>query len=98
VTASAEPTGDPAYLVERYLNRQHVAELMAAVSRLAAACRESTGGATPVRYLHTTFVPAEDTCFCLLQAASASAVREVNCSADFAFDRISEAQIIHPLG
>ena len=89
----------PAYLVERYLNRQHVADLVAAVSRLAEACREYELGAAPVRYLQATFVPAEDTCF--LPAAgssSVSAVRAVNTTANFAFDRISVAQIIHPSG
>ena len=98
MTTPLEAPEDPAYLVERYLNRQHVADLVAAVTRLAAACRESTSGTSPVRYLHTTFVPAEDTCFCLLQASSVSAVRAVNTIADFDFDRISVAQIIHPTG
>jgi Protein of unknown function (DUF4242) len=84
--------------VERYLSTQHVADLIASVTRLAAACRQSAGGDAPVRYLHTTFVPAEDTCFCLLQAASVSAVQAVNTTANFHFDRISLAQIIHPAG
>ena len=98
VTAPLDAPVDPAYLVERYLNRRHVADLVAAVTRLAAACRDSADGSSPVRYLHSTFVPAEDTCFCLLQAGSLSAVRAVNTIADFDFDRISIAQIIHPAG
>lgn len=98
VTSTLDPSGDPAYLVERYLNSQHVADLVAAVTRLAAACRDSASSAAPVRYLHSTFVPAEETCFCLLQAPSVAAVQAVNTTANFGFDRISVARIIHPVG
>jgi hypothetical protein len=98
VTLTPDPSGQPAYLVERYLSSEHVADLVASVTRLADACHRSAGGDAPVRYLHTTFVPAEDTCFCLLQAPSVSAVRAINATARFHFDRISVAQIIHPVG
>jgi hypothetical protein len=85
---------DPVYLVERYLAAPDAADLAAAVGRLARACHATAGSAAPVRYLHSTFVPADDTCFCLFQAASSEAVRAVNALAHFGFDRISDARVI----
>jgi hypothetical protein len=84
----------PIYLVERYLAAPDAADLPAAVTRLARACHATAGSAAPVRYLHSTFVPADDTCFCLFQAASSDAVRAVNAAAGFGFDRISDARVI----
>jgi hypothetical protein len=85
---------DPVYLVERYLAAPGAADLAAAVTRLALACHATTGSAAPVRYLHSTFVPADETCFCLFQATSSDAVRAVNVTARFGFDRISDARVI----
>jgi hypothetical protein len=84
----------PVYLVERYLAAPDAADLAAAVTRLVRACHATAGSAAPVRYLHSTFVPADDTCFCLFQAASSDAVRAVNAAARFGFDRISDARVI----
>jgi hypothetical protein len=47
-----------------------------------------------VRYLQSTYVPAEDTCFCLFRATSPDAVRAVNDAADFALDRITDALVL----
>lgn len=85
-----------AYLVERYLASTDGAELAAAAGRLILACEASTGTAMAVRYLSSTLVPADDTCFCLFEAASSDAVRAVNVVAGFDFDRISVAEIITP--
>jgi hypothetical protein len=93
--AGTEPP-DPVYLVERYLAVPDPAALAASVTRLAQACHATAGSAEPVRYLHSTFVPADDTCFCLFQAASSEAVRAVNTLAGFGFDRISDARVIRP--
>jgi hypothetical protein len=87
-------TQDPVYLVERYLAAPDAAELAAAVTRLARECHATAGSAAPVRYLQSTFVPADDTCFCLFQAASSEAVRAINALARFGFDRISDARVI----
>jgi hypothetical protein len=89
-------TSDPAppgglYLVERYLGAAAADALPAAVARLAELCAASAPGATPVRYLHSTYLPSEDTCFCLFRAASTDAVRQVNGLAGFTVDRITEA-------
>jgi hypothetical protein len=93
-TLSGTDSQDPVYLVERYLAAPDAADLTAAVTRLTRACHATAGSAAPVRYLHSTFVPADDTCFCLFQAASSEAVRAVNAAALFGFDRISDARVI----
>ena len=89
-------SADLAYLVERYLSPTDSAELESAVLRLTRACQATLDTATPVHYLHSTLVPAEDTCFCLFRAASSDAVRAVNLAAGFGFDRISDARVILP--
>jgi hypothetical protein len=91
-------TSDPAppgglYLVERYLGAVAAEGLPAAVARLAEVCSASAPGAS-VRYLHSTYLPSEDTCFCLFRADSRDAVRRVNGLAEFAVDRITEAVVM----
>jgi hypothetical protein len=76
------------FLVERYLPVTDVEALAAAVARVGLACASGRGG---VRYLHSTFVPTEDTCFCVFQAPSAQSVRAVNDAARFGLDRIVSA-------
>jgi hypothetical protein len=85
-----EPPTDTSsiFLVERYLPVTDLDELAAAVTRVGSACADSDAA---VRYLHSTFVPAEDTCFCVFQAPSAQSVRAVNEAARFGLDRIVSA-------
>lgn len=78
------------YLVEIYLPATDPAGLTDAIRRLSAACR------APVRHLCTTFVPADDTCLCLLEAASADAVRTVSVAAGLDVDRISVVRLLYP--
>ena len=82
------PTGT--FLVERYLNAAAAEGLPEAVARVADAC----AGPGHVRYLHSTFLPSEDTCFCVFEADSADAVRAVNAEAGFTVDRISDARVM----
>ncbi len=84
------------YLVERYLTADAATHLPDAVVRLVSACRDSgLAGAGTVRYLHSTYLPSEETCFCVFQAASPEAVRAVNLAADFAVDRITDALVMY---
>lgn len=89
---------DAAFLVERYVSPTATAELAAAVDRLAALCRAPGGqpGDGRVTYLHSTYLAAEDTCFCLFTAANAEAVALINRRARFAVDRITSAAVLHP--
>jgi hypothetical protein len=47
-----------------------------------------------VQYLHSAYLPTEDTCFCLFRAPSSDAVRAVNSEGQFALDRITDAVLL----
>jgi hypothetical protein len=87
-------SGTAAFLVERYLPAAAVEGLADSVARVSRACNESGAGPAEVRYLQSTYVPAEDTCFCLFRATSPDAVRAVNDAAHFALDRITDALVL----
>ena len=71
----------PTYLVERYLPGRDRAWLEAALARLP---RERSG----VAYLGSTYVPADDSCFCRFEAETADDVRDANDVARVPFARI----------
>ena len=79
-----------AFLIERYLSPAAAVDLAASAARVARRCAE--GG---IGYLYSAYLPAEDTCFCLFQAPSAGAVRAVNQLANFDFDRLIDAVVLH---
>ena len=83
------------FLVEVYLARGNGVEATALDARRAA--QELTDKGTPVRYLSSIFVPEDETCFFLYEAATAEAVREAARRASLAFERISEA-VAEPKG
>jgi Protein of unknown function (DUF4242) len=85
---------DSTFLVERYLPTAAISGLAASVARVAIACDQSRDGHAQVRYLQSTYLPAEDTCFCLFQADSSDAVRAVNAAGQFALDRITAAVVM----
>jgi Nickel responsive protein SCO4226-like len=74
----------PTYLVERYLPGRDRAWLESALARLP---KERSG----VTYLGSTYVAAEDSCFCRFEASDAQHVRFVNEVARVPFSRISVA-------
>jgi hypothetical protein len=79
------------YLVERYVSPVAAVDLAASSARVLRLC---TGADSRVRYLYSAYLPTEDTCFCLFQAASSDAVRSVNEQAHFALDRIVDAVLL----
>jgi hypothetical protein len=83
-----------AYLVERYLSAAARVELADSVARVARLCQASRSSGQGVEYLHSAYLPSEDTCFCLFRARSSDAVRAINRKAGFAFDRITEARLL----
>jgi hypothetical protein len=85
-----------AFLVERYLPPTAADSLSDSVSRVARLCADVSRPGLGVQYLHSVYLPTEDTCFCLFRATSAEAVREVNREADFALDRIADAFLLLP--
>ena len=87
------------FLVERYLPAAAAGNLASSVARVAQLCALSaaSGSASKVQYLHSAYLPAEDTCFCLFRAATAEAVRALNDEASFALDRIAVAVQLYPV-
>jgi len=90
-----------AFLVERYLPASAAAGLATSVSDVTALCMNRTGadahgGDATVRYLLSMYLPSEDTCFCLFDAASPDAVRAINVEGAFPLDRITRAVLLRP--
>jgi hypothetical protein len=77
----------PTYLVERYLPGHDRAWLEAAIGRLRRQCRRAA-------HLGSTYVPAEDACFCRFRAETADDVRDANEIAGVPFARIVPAEEI----
>jgi hypothetical protein len=66
----------PQYLVEAYVPRSRVREARAAGRDARAAAEELVREGTPVRYVRMTFLPDDETCFHIFEAASVEAVSE----------------------
>lgn len=66
----------PSYLVEAYLPRSREAEAQDAGRRARSAAEELSREGVPIRYVRTTFLPDDETCFHLFEAASAEIVVE----------------------
>jgi uncharacterized protein DUF4242 len=76
------------YLVETYVPRSRAADAQAAGRRVESAAASLSGRGVVVRYVRTTLLPDDETCFHLVEAPSADAVRELCRLADLAHARI----------
>jgi hypothetical protein len=79
------------FLVEFYVSGTDVAGAWRDVERTRRSAAELTREGTPVHYLRSIFVPEDETCFLLLEAGSAEAVREAARRAALPFERVAEA-------
>ncbi len=80
------------FVVERYLPGITADELRASADRLAAAAADLIAAGEEIRYLGSTFLPDEESCFCRLEAASAELVGEACRTAAFPYARILEGE------
>ena len=78
----------PGYAVEVYLPRSHADEAHAAAQRARGAVEEMVGEGAAISYVRTTFLPDDETCFHLFEAASAEAVEEVSRRAELGRARV----------
>jgi hypothetical protein len=83
-------------MVERYLPGITTGELDEASARLAAVSEELRANGTDVRYLGSTFVPEEESCFCRFESADADGVRRACERAGVSFARIMETRDLGP--
>ena len=79
-----------AFLVELYVAQSNAGAVRRDAERARLAAEALSREGTPVRYLQSIFVPADETCFHLCEAGSADAVREVIRRADLSVGRVSE--------
>jgi Nickel responsive protein SCO4226-like len=79
------------YLVERYLPDAGATELSSLAERLEQASADLCREGTPVRYLDSTFMPEEESCFCRFEAPSLHATALVNRLAHAPYARICAA-------
>ena len=81
----------PSYLVEAYIPHSHAQEARAAGRRARAAAEELSREGEPIRYVRTTFLPEDETCFHLFEAASTDAIEEVSRRAELGRGRVVPA-------
>lgn len=79
------------YVAEAYLSRSRAGELAAVVDRVRAAAGEIAAQGTVVRYVRSTFVPEDETCFHVFEAGSADVVTDVSARAGIEQVRVVEA-------
>jgi hypothetical protein len=78
------------FLLEFYLSRLDDAAVEQRAAKARIAADELTRQGTPVRYLSAIFVPEDETCLFLYEAASADTVREAALLAGLPFERVAE--------
>jgi len=64
------------YLVEVYLPRSRAPEARATGRRARAAAKALAHEGVPIRYVRTTYLPDDETCFHVFEAASTDIVEE----------------------
>ena len=77
------------YLLEAYTPAS--ALLKDVEARVRSAAAELSESGTPVRYVRSIFVPEDETCFYLYEAASAEDVAKAARRAALPFERVAEA-------
>ncbi len=78
------------FLIELYVPRAEAASVERCAERARRAARELTREGTHVRYLRAIFVPEDETCFYLYEAATSAAVGEAARRAGLQFERVTE--------
>lgn len=84
------------FMVERDLHGIAMPALAAAQQAAIAQGRQMTARGTPVRYIRSTFAPADGRCLCLFEALSASDVKKLNDDAKIPYSRIVEVLDLAP--
>lgn len=81
------------FLVELYVSREDAAAVEHRAERARVAAEELTRAGTPVRYVRSIFVPDDETCFFLYEAARAEDVEEAARRASLRFERAAAAVV-----
>ena len=84
------------FLVERYLPGATQEELRETSRLLAEAADAVAAGGESIRYLGSTFVPAEESCFSCFESGSEVAVRRTLEAAGVPYARILVTEAVRP--
>jgi len=79
------------FLVELYASQADCEAVAAGLARLHRAAAELTDERRSVRFVRSIFVPEDETCFLLVDAASVEDVRETARRASLECERVVEA-------
>jgi hypothetical protein len=82
------------FLVERYLADIDPQALRSLPRQLETATAQLRATGTEITYLDSTFLPAEECCFCRFDASSMDAAELANLIAGAPYSRISEAILL----
>jgi hypothetical protein len=80
-----------AFLVERYLSSATAEQLAVDSARTSQIAEELTAAGLPVAYLGTVFLPPDQSCLALFDAAAPEHVREACRRANIPCDRVTSA-------
>jgi hypothetical protein len=78
----------PSYFVEVYLPRSRAHEACTTGRRARAAAEELSREGMPIRYIRTTYLPDDEICFHLFEAASAEVVEDASRRAQLGRTRV----------
>ena len=81
------------FLVELYVSKTDCAAVAVGAERLSRAAAELTVEGRPVRLVRSIFVPEDETCFLLVEAATAETVLETARRAALPLERVVEATV-----
>ena len=84
------------YMVEREIKGIAMSDLAAAQQRAIETSKKYAAAGTPMRYIRSTFVPADGRCMCLFEADSAENVKRLNEEAKIPFTRVIGALDLTP--
>ena len=79
------------YLVEHYWPGITAETFRSATAQVRATARAMARDGTPIRYLHSTMIPADEAAFCVFDAASMELIEQLYARAGVRFDRIVAA-------
>jgi hypothetical protein len=86
------------YLVELYVSSTEPDGGERRAERAQRAAVEMTAAGTPVRFVRSIFVPADETCLLLFEAESVDAVRQAADRAALPFEHVAETAPSTPNG
>jgi hypothetical protein len=88
---ATDGSGSTTFLVEHYWPGITAEIFRSATQRVRTTAEEMSRGGTPIRYRHSTMVPADEAAFCVFDAASAELIEQLYARAGVPFERIVAA-------